>query len=384
MAQIAYDYAQRSACARRDRRPARLRARRHQRTRRRRRELRLAARDPDGAEGRLLRRRAAARRRWAGACSTSPCRSPPAAPSTGPFASRTRPRRSTRASAATGSCSRASPPSCSPRPPSSAGGSRASSPGRCADSRPAAAAVGAGDLDARAPERDGPARGAVARARLQRDCREARAPPALARRVRRRRLARAAHAAHRAPPPTRERRRRRCAARGRAALRPRREPACRSRAPTPAQHPRRPSTPAACVRERVETWRPLARERDVRLAAKVERAAPVRAGPQRLVQVLDNLLANALDHAPAGTAVTVSADGAPPWVELRVRDEGPGMTTSNAPARSTASGAQSPAQAAQASDSRSCASSSTLTKARSSSRQPPAAVRMRVVRLRRA
>jgi signal transduction histidine kinase len=82
----------------------------------------------------------------------------------------------------------------------------------------------------------------------------------------------------------------------------------------------------ACVRERVEAWQPFARERQVKLTADVERAAAVRAGPQRLVQVLDNLLANALEHAPPGTGVTVSANGASPWVELRVRDAGPGMT----------------------------------------------------------
>ena len=83
---------------------------------------------------------------------------------------------------------------------------------------------------------------------------------------------------------------------------------------------------AACVRDRAELWRPVAGERHVLLALEVETAAPVRAGPQRLVQVLDNLVANALDHAPAGSTVTVSADGSAPWVELRVRDEGPGMT----------------------------------------------------------
>ena len=83
---------------------------------------------------------------------------------------------------------------------------------------------------------------------------------------------------------------------------------------------------AACVHDRAEMWRPLADERGVRLAVEVESAATARAGPQRLVQVLDNLVANALDHAPAGTTVTISADGAPPWVELRVRDEGAGMT----------------------------------------------------------
>src|SRR4029079_15019524 len=41
---------------------------------------------------------------------------------------------------------------------------------------------------------------------------------------------------------------------------------------------------AACVRDRAEAWQPLAGERNVRLAVEVEHAAPVRAGPQRLVQ----------------------------------------------------------------------------------------------------
>jgi signal transduction histidine kinase len=81
-----------------------------------------------------------------------------------------------------------------------------------------------------------------------------------------------------------------------------------------------------CVRERLEAWRPFARERRVRLAADIDRVAAVRANAQRLVQVLDNLLANAIEHAPPGTVVSVSANGVPPWVELRVRDAGPGLT----------------------------------------------------------
>jgi signal transduction histidine kinase len=53
----------------------------------------------------------------------------------------------------------------------------------------------------------------------------------------------------------------------------------------------------------------------------------VRATPDRLVQVLDNLLANAFDAAPPGTRVEMrtqpaAADG---WVELHVLDEGPGL-----------------------------------------------------------
>ena len=42
--------------------------------------------------------------------------------------------------------------------------------------------------------------------------------------------------------------------------------------------------------------------------------------------MLDNLLSNALAAAPRGSAVTVSGRAAGPWLELHVRDEGPGMT----------------------------------------------------------
>jgi signal transduction histidine kinase len=83
---------------------------------------------------------------------------------------------------------------------------------------------------------------------------------------------------------------------------------------------------SAAVRERVESWRPLAEERDVSITADVDGALPVRAAPERLAQVLDNLLANALEAAPPASAVTLAARPAPPWVELHVRDEGPGLT----------------------------------------------------------
>jgi signal transduction histidine kinase len=83
---------------------------------------------------------------------------------------------------------------------------------------------------------------------------------------------------------------------------------------------------AAVVRERLAAWRALAGERGVELAAELDGAAPVRAGADRLAQVLDNLVANALELSPAGSTVTVSARGGREWVELRVRDQGPGMS----------------------------------------------------------
>ena len=80
------------------------------------------------------------------------------------------------------------------------------------------------------------------------------------------------------------------------------------------------------LRERVEAWRVLAEEKSVALDAEASPGVSVRAGPQRLAQVLDNLLSNALEVAPHGSTVTVSARAAGAWAELHVRDEGPGLT----------------------------------------------------------
>jgi signal transduction histidine kinase len=83
---------------------------------------------------------------------------------------------------------------------------------------------------------------------------------------------------------------------------------------------------AALMRERVETWSPLAEEQHVALVAELNGPLPVRAAPGRLVQVLDNLVANALDASPTDGTVTLSARTVGPWIELHVSDHGPGLT----------------------------------------------------------
>ena len=80
------------------------------------------------------------------------------------------------------------------------------------------------------------------------------------------------------------------------------------------------------VDERVAAWIALAEERGVALRRDVAPDAVALATPGRLEQVLDNLLANALDVSPPGTAITVSAVVEDGWVELDVADEGPGMS----------------------------------------------------------
>jgi signal transduction histidine kinase len=80
------------------------------------------------------------------------------------------------------------------------------------------------------------------------------------------------------------------------------------------------------VDERLDAWSPLVTEQDVFLVADVEDELPARATPGRLEQVLDNLLANALEASPPRSWITVSAVRAGGWVELHVVDEGPGMS----------------------------------------------------------
>jgi signal transduction histidine kinase len=82
----------------------------------------------------------------------------------------------------------------------------------------------------------------------------------------------------------------------------------------------------ALMRERIEAWTPLAGEHGVALVSELDGSLPARAAPGRLAQVIDNLLANALDASPFGGKVTLSAVAAPEWVELHLRDEGPGLT----------------------------------------------------------
>ena len=79
------------------------------------------------------------------------------------------------------------------------------------------------------------------------------------------------------------------------------------------------------VVERVEMWQPLAAERGIELAATVDAAiAVVTAG--HLEQILDNLIANAMDAVTPGGHVTVSVERIGRDVVLTVADDGPGMS----------------------------------------------------------
>lgn len=87
-----------------------------------------------------------------------------------------------------------------------------------------------------------------------------------------------------------------------------------------------PVDAGALLRDRRDAWEPLASERDVGL--RVEAGGPdlrLLATPERVRQVLDNLLANALEASPPGTDVRLSAEAEDGHVVLHVADDGPGL-----------------------------------------------------------
>ncbi len=88
---------------------------------------------------------------------------------------------------------------------------------------------------------------------------------------------------------------------------------------------RKPVRVDIAARERLAAWEPVAAERGVRLDAATE---PVTAalGAGDLEQVLDNLVANALEAVGESGLVRIEAHRADGRAVVRVIDDGPGMS----------------------------------------------------------
>jgi signal transduction histidine kinase len=82
----------------------------------------------------------------------------------------------------------------------------------------------------------------------------------------------------------------------------------------------------AVIRDRVAAWLPAAEERPVSLEATADELVTARLGDGHLEQVLDNLLANALEAVPTGGHISVGATATGPVARITVIDDGPGMT----------------------------------------------------------
>ncbi|HTP15832.1 MAG TPA: HAMP domain-containing sensor histidine kinase [Streptosporangiaceae bacterium] len=80
------------------------------------------------------------------------------------------------------------------------------------------------------------------------------------------------------------------------------------------------------IRDRAAAWRPAAEEREITLAAANLEPAAARLGEGQLEQIMDNLLANALDAVPPGGTVQAATSAARDSIRIVVADDGPGMS----------------------------------------------------------
>jgi two-component system, NtrC family, sensor histidine kinase KinB len=89
---------------------------------------------------------------------------------------------------------------------------------------------------------------------------------------------------------------------------------------------REPARPEALVEQSVDAHRSDAERRGVRVETRVTPSLDdVPVDRTRIALVLDNLLANALRYAPAGSVVTIAAQPQPGAVRFSVADAGPGI-----------------------------------------------------------
>lgn len=101
----------------------------------------------------------------------------------------------------------------------------------------------------------------------------------------------------------------------------------------------RPLAPAALLHEAAELFAPVMADAGVALRRDIPDTLPLVDGdPQRLQQVLSNLLGNAVRFTPEGGRVTLSArvlpaegGGGPAWLRVAVADTGPGIPAADLP-----------------------------------------------------
>ncbi len=90
------------------------------------------------------------------------------------------------------------------------------------------------------------------------------------------------------------------------------------------------------ARERIEMMEPMANSREVRLEVDIVEnqgviGFPVRGDADRLAQVIDNLLDNAIRHSLRGSVVTISLECLDGQITCRVKDAGPGIHAKHLP-----------------------------------------------------
>ena len=88
----------------------------------------------------------------------------------------------------------------------------------------------------------------------------------------------------------------------------------------------RPVEPATLLARTIQAYTPLAQDKAVTLTLQVSDQLPeIEVDPDRIVQVLDNLVSNALRHTSAGGSIILTAQPAPSGIHITVSDTGQGI-----------------------------------------------------------
>jgi signal transduction histidine kinase len=82
----------------------------------------------------------------------------------------------------------------------------------------------------------------------------------------------------------------------------------------------------ALLESTVRKFYPLAEKAGLALTISLsDGEAPVKADPDRLVQVIDNLLSNAIKFTPEGGEISLTCQGGEEFVVIHMKDNGPGI-----------------------------------------------------------
>ena len=127
------------------------------------------------------------------------------------------------------------------------------------------------------------------------------------------------------------------------------------------------------IRDRVAAWRPVAEERGVELTLAGSGPVLAMLGEGHLEQILDNLIANALDAVLAGGHIRVSAQPGGQGALVAVADDGRGMSQGTGQRRRRSAGSPATPPAGPGSAWRSCTGSSRPTAGPPPCRTPRAA-----------
>ncbi len=91
-------------------------------------------------------------------------------------------------------------------------------------------------------------------------------------------------------------------------------------------------TPVQAVEAAIEAMRPAAMAKDIRLQLLIDPAAgPITGDPQRLQQIIWNLVSNAVKFTPKGGRISVTLERINSHVEISVRDNGAGIAPQHLP-----------------------------------------------------